>query len=69
MLGERGQARPASLQVNRRTLRLAALSLLAVTAAAYLFQQHLAHTLAFLPYLLLAACPLMHFFHHGHHHR
>ena len=27
------------------------------------------HALAFLPYLLLAACPLMHFFHHGHHHR
>jgi hypothetical protein len=27
--------------------------------------------MSFLPYLLLAACPLMHFFHHGghgHHH-
>lgn len=66
-LDERGLSGPASLQINRRTLRLAALSLFAVAAAAYLFSQHLTHTLAFLPYLLLAACPLMHFFHHGHH--
>lgn len=67
MLDERGPSRAAPLEINRWTLRLAALSLLAVTTAAYLLQQHLAHMLGFLPYLLLAACPLMHLFHHGHH--
>jgi hypothetical protein len=53
--------------VHRSTLTLAALSLFAVSTAAFLLTQHLAHTLAYLPYLLLAACPLMHFFHHGRH--
>jgi hypothetical protein len=36
-------------------------------AAYFLFTEHLAHTLSALPYLLLAACPLMHFFMHGGH--
>jgi len=32
-----------------------------------LFTEHRAHVLGILPYLLLAACPLMHIFmHHGH---
>jgi hypothetical protein len=36
-------------------------------AAYFLLTEHLAHTIAVLPYLLLAACPLMHLFmHHGH---
>ncbi len=35
----------------------------------YLFTEHQAHLFGFLPYLVLAACPLMHLFmHHGHHH-
>lgn len=42
-------------------------------AAFFLFTEHRAHVLGILPYLLLAACPLMHLFMHhghgGHHHR
>ncbi len=36
--------------------------------AFYLLTEHTAHVIAVLPYLLLAACPLMHFFMHGKHH-
>ncbi|TFW13342.1 DUF2933 domain-containing protein [Massilia arenosa] len=36
-------------------------------AAFYLFAEHRAHLLGVLPYLLLAACPLMHLFHHHGH--
>ncbi|MBE0474141.1 MAG: DUF2933 domain-containing protein [Rhodoferax sp.] len=33
----------------------------------FLLTEHLAHTLGALPFVLLAACPLMHLFmHHGH---
>lgn len=36
----------------------------------YLLAEHRAHLFGILPYLLLLACPLMHFFmHHGHHDR
>lgn len=64
-----GDASPARFpRIHPRTLSLAAISLIAVSAAAFLFTQHPAHTLPYLPYLLLAACPLMHFFHHGRHH-
>jgi hypothetical protein len=35
----------------------------------FLIIEHAAHLAGVLPYLLLAACPLMHLFmHHGHHH-
>lgn len=38
-------------------------------AAFFLLTEHTAHVLGVLPYLLLAACPLMHLFmHHGHRH-
>lgn len=38
----------------------------AAVAAFFLFAEHRAHLLGALPYLLLAACPLMHLFHrHG----
>lgn len=37
-------------------------------AAFFLWTEHRAHLLGILPYLLLAACPLMHLFHHGHGH-
>jgi len=38
-------------------------------AAFFLLTEHTAHVLGALPYLLLAACPLMHIFmHHGHGH-
>ena len=37
-------------------------------AAYFLLTEHLAHVIGALPFLLLAACPLMHvFMHHGHH--
>jgi len=37
-------------------------------AAFFLITEHTAHVLGVLPWLLLAACPLMHLFmHHGHH--
>lgn len=44
----------------------------ALVAAYFLYTEHRAHLFAALPYLLLAACPLMHLFHHhgghGDHH-
>ncbi len=36
--------------------------------AYYLLSEHREHVFAYLPYLLLAACPLMHLFMHGGHH-
>jgi len=39
----------------------------ALIAAFFLFFEHRAHVFAWLPWLFLAACPLMHLFmHHGH---
>ena len=42
-------------------------------AGFFLLTEHSAHLLGILPYLLLAACPLLHLFMHhghgGHHHR
>lgn len=41
----------------------------AVAASIYLYLVHKDHVLALLPYLFLAACPLMHLFmHRGHGH-
>lgn len=37
--------------------------------AYYLLTEHRAHVIAYLPFLLLAACPLMHLFMHGGHHQ
>jgi len=34
-------------------------------AAVFLVMEHTGHVLAALPYLLLLACPLMHFLHRG----
>jgi Protein of unknown function (DUF2933) len=37
-------------------------------AGYFLITEHAAHIIPFLPWLLLAACPLMHLFmHHGNH--
>ncbi|MDI4635232.1 DUF2933 domain-containing protein [Pelomonas sp. V22] len=42
---------------------------LAGVAGWFLWEEHRAHLLGFLPYVILLACPLMHvFMHHGHHH-
>ena len=35
-------------------------------AAFFVVTEHTAHALGALPYLLLLACPLLHFFHGGH---
>jgi hypothetical protein len=37
-----------------------------VIAAFFLWEEHKAHLLGALPYLLLLLCPLLHFFHGGH---
>lgn len=54
---------------NRTTSvdRLVVLGFLAV-AAFFLVSEHRAHLVAWLPYLLLLACPVMHLLHRGHHH-
>lgn len=39
----------------------------AAIAAFFLFTEHQAHLFGILPFLLLLACPLMHFFHHRGH--
>ena len=39
----------------------------AAVAAYFVIAEHRAHIARFLPFLLLAACPLMHLFHHGGH--
>ena len=38
----------------------------AAIAGFFLITEHTAHTISFLPWLLLLACPLMHIFGHGH---
>ena len=47
---------------------VALLGFLAV-AAFFLFSEHRAHFFGVVPYLLLLACPLLHFFGHGGHGR
>ena len=37
-----------------------------LVAGFFLITEHRAHLFGILPFLLLAACPLMHFFHHRH---
>jgi hypothetical protein len=45
------------------------LCLFLAIAVFFLWQEHRAHILGFLPYALLLACPLIHLFmHHGHGH-
>lgn len=41
--------------------------LFAAIALFYLWTEHRAHLFGLLPYLFILACPLMHFFMHGHH--
>lgn len=49
----------------RSRSRLALIAFL-VIAGFFLITEHTAHVLGVLPYLLLLACPLVHFFHGGH---
>lgn len=39
---------------------------LLIVAGSFVVTEHAAHLLGALPYLLLLACPLLHFFHRGH---
>ena len=41
---------------------------MAAIAGGFLWTEHRAHLLGALPYLVLVACPLLHFFMHGGHH-
>ena len=52
---------------SKRALLLAGLSAAFVTAY-LLYPEHRQHFFGLLPYALLFACPLLHFFHGGHHH-
>ncbi|HCK84852.1 MAG TPA: hypothetical protein DHW63_10155 [Hyphomonadaceae bacterium] len=53
----------------KRTALLVAASV-ALVGAFYVLREHWGHVAGLLPYLLLAACPLLHLFHgHGGHSR
>lgn len=57
-----------NLSTTRRLLRWAVWSL-GAAALGYLIIEHRPHLFGWLPYLIILACPLMHFFmHRGHHH-
>lgn len=42
------------------------LIMLIAIGAFYLIREHFGHISPYLPYLILLACPVMHFFGHGH---
>lgn len=48
---------------SRTISRYAFIGFVAV-GAYFLIAEHRAHVIPYLPFVLLAACPLMHFFHH-----
>ncbi len=56
---------------TQRTLSVSKLVLVGflIIAAYFLFTEHRAHMIAFLPFIFLLACPLMHIFMHGGHGR
>ncbi|CAJ0886952.1 hypothetical protein R1479_03221 [Ralstonia mannitolilytica] len=65
---EHGQQRDDAAPAITRS-KLALVGFLSVVAY-FLWTEHQAHVIQFLPFLLLAACPLMHvFMHGGHSHR
>lgn len=57
-----------NLSTTRRLSRWVIWSL-GAAALGYLIIEHRPHLFGWLPYLIILACPLMHFFmHRGHHH-
>lgn len=59
---------PATANRLRSVSRFVFFGFVAI-ALYFVIAEHRAHVLPFLPFLLLAACPLLHFFHHrGHKH-
>ena len=59
------------MQPRNKPVTIAVCLFLAI-GAFFLWEEHRAHLLGILPYLLLAACPVIHLFmhrgHHDHHH-
>ena len=56
---------PGRREPRRWAFQLSLVGFLAI-AGFFLWTEHRAHLLGALPFLLLLACPLLHFFHHGH---
>ena len=66
-MNDQHRSHDAGTQVSGRAKQV--FVLFAIVAAFFLLAEHRAHVLPYLPWLLLAACPLMHLFmHHGKHH-
>ncbi len=59
-----GHATPALQPERPRAARIALWGFAAV-AAYFLWTEHRAHVVQFLPWILVGLCPLMHFFMHG----
>jgi hypothetical protein len=59
--------RPSAAADRLRTISRYVFFGFAAIAAFFLITEHRAHLYGVLPFLLLAACPLLHFFHHGGH--
>ena len=56
--------------MSERSRGLLLMTAVAVASAGlfWLLREHWNHALGLAPYLLFLACPIMHFFHHGHGH-
>lgn len=68
-----GHEHPEPQSGEQRTLKKSTIVLIGflLMIGYFLWAEHRAHIIEYLPYLLLAACPLMHIFMHGghgHHH-
>jgi len=51
-----------------KMIKMAVIAVFAVGGGYYLWTQHKAHVLQFLPFIIFLLCPLMHLFHgHGNH--
>jgi len=58
--------RPLARRISRGAAAPWIFAAFAVIGLFFLLTEHRAHLFGWLPFLLLAACPLMHFFHGGH---
>lgn len=67
MNSEHGDRTPVA-EIGRKIYRSKLVTIgFLVVIAYFLWTEHRAHVIQFLPFLLLASCPLMHLFmHHGH---
>lgn len=67
MANDRHADDPKGLEENTLSKSKMVLIGFLLVAAYFLFTEHRAHIVPFLPYLLILACPLMHIFMHGGH--